>query len=104
MALSLSSSLIDAIQKVPQLLQCVSSHCGIKVLRLVSREARVISLQAISSYGYSAKLSSPPSETGAMLRVATFLKNTKLQRLGMDVCALAGGWQGHPRDSVDILH
>lgn len=85
-----ASVFLDTIQEVPQLLHCVTSHCGVKVLRLLCKEARKFSEQAITSYTYSAVLSSQASKTEPLLHVATFLQNSRLQRLRVELSAPAG--------------
>lgn len=71
-------TLMDTVERVPQLLQCVAQNLGVKYLRLICKPASLVAFQVIESYSlvlfheFSAHLSQEQ---------ATFLKHTRLRHL-----------------------
>lgn len=101
MSLSIGkTTLQDALQEVPQLLEACALHwfvdesvalnrrSGVRNLRLVCKHTSIIALQAVR--GYHLTVSAEPSITEPLLDVARLLKSADLKHLKLDIMAPAG--------------
>lgn len=78
------TSFEDTIHEVPQLVQSCVASCGtVKPLRLSCKSAANLAIQHVKSYRL--QLSESPSRTEPLADVATLLKNTRLQRLHVEL-------------------
>lgn len=75
--------LFDTLQRVPQLLQCVSASVGLRALRLVCKAASSAAVKAITVFRI--KLSSDTSLNGHLLQMAAFLQHSRLQHLRLEI-------------------
>lgn len=94
------TSILDAMQVVPQLLQaCVTCCGGIRPVRLICKSASIIAIQAVRSY--CIKISSQPSDDEPLMSVANLLEHTRLHHVRVEITVQAGVQRDFVSKAVD---
>lgn len=75
------ATLLDTVQRVPQLLECVSSVIGVKSLRLLGNTMSSFAMRQVHSFCIQLM----PVPDKAILEAMALLKYTQLQHLRVDI-------------------